>query len=185
MNQEQRWIRRLQKSAHEDSANQLVKQYYQEVFAFVYKQVMDEQEALDLTQEICIRMLQSIGMYDAKRASFRTWLYRIATNHCIDYFRSKSYKMGTKIDYIENQDFESSEDLLQDITKKEQMVELQTLLAQWEEETQFIVRYKLFLNQNFREIAAILQVPESTVKTKYYKVIRTLRNELEARRNDN
>lgn len=184
MNQEQRWIRRIQKSAHEDSANQLVKQYYREIFAFVYKQVLEEQEALDLTQEICIRMLQSIGTYEAKKASFRTWLYRIATNHCTDYFRSKRYKTEQKTEYIEEQDFESEENLLDGITEREQMTELQALLAQWDEERQLIVRYKLFLGQSFREIADTLYVPESTVKTKYYKAIRTIRKQMEARRHD-
>ena len=60
MDLESRWIRRVQQSAHEESANLLVKKYYKEIFAFVYKQVLDEQLALDLTQEIFIRVLQAI-----------------------------------------------------------------------------------------------------------------------------
>ncbi|MBM7578543.1 sigma-70 family RNA polymerase sigma factor [Jeotgalibacillus terrae] len=171
----------MQKSAHEESANQLVKHYYKEIFAFVYKQVMDEQEALDLTQEVCIRMLQSIENYDAGKASFRTWLYRIATNHCIDYFRSKSYKTESRIDYIEDQDVESTENVLEGVLKKEQMEGLQAVLARFDQDTQFIVRYKLFLEQSFREIAVSLNVPESSVKTKYYKAIRTIRKEMEER----
>lgn len=185
MNQEKRWIRRIQKSGHEDSANQLVTHYYKEIFAFVYKQVLDEQEALDLTQEVCIRMLQSIGHYDMKKAGFRTWLYRIATNHCIDYFRSRRYKTTRATDYIEDQEFESDEDLLESVSKKEDMQELQAALALCDEESQAIVRYKLFLEQSFREIAVDLHVAESTVKTKYYKAIRILRKEMEERRHDN
>lgn len=182
MDLEKRWIRHVQRSAHEDSANHLVKHYYKEIYAFVYKQIIDEQLALDLTQEVFIRMLQSIGSFDAKKASFRTWLYRIATNHCIDYFRSKGYRTKKQTEYIEEQDIESAENILQDITKKEQMRELQASLTLCDQTAQHIVRYKLFLDQTFAEIAVNLQLPESTVKTKYYKTIRFIRKEMEEKR---
>lgn len=184
MDLEKRWIRRVQRSTHEESANQLVKNYYREIFAFVYKQVVDEQEALDLTQEVFIRMLQSIDSFDARKASFRTWLYRIATNHCIDYFRSKVYRTIVQTDYIEEREVESAENILMDITKKEQMQELQACLALCDQIAQHIVRYKLFLDQTFTEIAVILQLPESTVKTKYYKSISFIRKELEEKRHE-
>ncbi len=184
MDLEKRWIRRVQRSAHEDSANRLVKTYYKEIFAFVYKQVVDEQAALDLTQEVFIRMLQSIGNYDARKASFRTWLYRVATNHCIDYFRSKGYKTTAKTAYIEEQDVESEENILQKLLQKEQIQELQSCLTLCDHTAQHIVRYKLFLDQTFAEIAVTLQLPESTVKTIYYKSIRFIRKEMEGKRND-
>lgn len=181
---EKRWIRRVQRSAHEDSANQLVKHYYKEIYAFVYKQVADDQSALDLTQEVFIRMLQSIGGFDARKASFRTWLYRIATNHCIDYFRSKGYRTLARTEYIDDQDVESAENILQHITQKEQVEELQIYLAQCDEMAQHIVRYKLFLDQTFVETALVLQLPESTVKTTYYKTIRFIRKRMEENRSD-
>lgn len=181
---EKRWIRRVQRSGHEDSANQLVKAYYKEIFAFVYKQVVDEQGALDLTQEVFIRMLQAISSYDSRKASFRTWLYRIATNHCIDYFRSKGYRTTARTDYIEEQEIESPEDILQEITQKERMQELQASLALCDHTAQHIFRYKLFLDQTFGAIAEALHLPESTVKTKYYKTVRFLRKEMEEMRYD-
>lgn len=181
---EKRWIRRIQRSAHEDSANQLVKHYYKEIFAFVYKQVVDDQAALDLTQEVFIRMLQSIGGFDARKASFRTWLYRIATNHCIDYFRSKGYRTLAQTDYIEDREVESTENILQHITQKEQVEELQIYLAQCDEVSQHIVRYKLFLDQTFAETAEALQLPDSTVKTTYYKTVRFIRKRMEENRSD-
>lgn len=181
---EKRWIRRVQRSAHEDSANRLVKTYYKEIFAFVYKQVVDEQTALDLTQEVFIRMLQSIGSYDTRKASFRTWLYRVAANHCIDYFRSKGYRTTAQTGYIGEQDVESQENVLQKVTQKEQLEELQAYLSLCDHTSQHIVRYKLFWDQTFAEIAVKLQLPESTVKTNYYKSIRFIRQEMEGKRND-
>lgn len=62
-----------------------MRSYYDEIYIFVLRQIDDEDAALDLTQDIFIAVLQSISAYKREVASFRTWLYRIATNKIIDY----------------------------------------------------------------------------------------------------
>lgn len=180
MDLESRWIRRVQQSAHEESANLLVKKYYKEIFAFVYKQVLDEQLALDLTQEIFIRMLQAIPNFNKKKAAFRTWLYRIASNHCIDYFRSKSYQAGQLTNYVEDLELLDVVDIVDYLIKKEDLEEVNHLLYKYEAHTQQILRYKLFLELTFQEIAGLLNISESTVKTRYYAGFKKLREEMEA-----
>ena len=177
---ESRWIRRVQQVAHEDSANKLVKKYYKEIFAFVYKQILDEHLALDLTQEIFIRMLQSIANFDSKKASFRTWLYRIASNHCIDFFRSKSFHASQQTIYVEEIELECAEDIVEQMMLKEDLKRMNELLYQYDPHAQQILRYKLFLELTFQEIAGLLGLSESTVKTKYYTVLKKLRKEMEA-----
>lgn len=177
---ESRWIRRVQQVAHEDSANKLVKKYYKEIFAFIYKQILDEHLALDLTQEIFIRMLQSIANFDSNKASFRTWLYRIASNHCIDYFRSKSFHAGQQTIYVEEVELECEGDIVEKIMIKEDLKRVNELLFQYDPHSQQILRYKLFLELTFQEIAGLLDLSESTVKTKYYALLKKLRQEMEA-----
>ena len=92
MENDQRWIKQIQKNASESAANNLVSKYYKEMYAFHYKQTLDPDLSLDVTQELFITVLQSIHAYDPKKASFRTWLYRIASNRIVDYFRSKHYR---------------------------------------------------------------------------------------------
>jgi len=174
------WIRRVQNSAHGESANKLVKKYYKEIFAFVYKQSFDEQLALDLTQEVFIRMLQSISNFDPKRAAFRTWLYRVASNHCIDYFRSKSFQAVKQTIYVEEIEIDGIDDVIEQVETKEQLVKVNELLLKFDSELQQIVRYKVFLELTFQEISSLMNLPESTVKTKYYAVIKKLRKEMKA-----
>lgn len=82
--QERKLIRKIKLFGSSKDANTLVKLYYDEIYGFVAKQMNDKDAAYDLTQEIFISMLHSIGSYQEKRASFRTWLYRIAINKIID-----------------------------------------------------------------------------------------------------
>lgn len=180
INFESRWIRKIQHNNDPISANKLIKKYYDPIFRFVYKQMLDEQLSLDLTQEIFIRVLHSITSFDDNKSSFQTWLYRIATNHCIDYFRSKQYKSTTWIDLVDEIEVEGTSDVELILEFEEQFSAIKHLLAKLPEQIQQIVRYKIYLNYTFAEISSIIHMPESTVKTNYYKAVKQLRKGMEA-----
>ena len=81
---ELRLIKKIQRNGDRAAADELVRHYYDEIYGFVRKQVSNADIALELTQEIFISMLKTIGLYDIKRgAGFRTWMYRIATNKVV------------------------------------------------------------------------------------------------------
>lgn len=65
----------------------------------MYRQTGNKEDSLDLTQEIFISVLRSIKTYRADKASFRTWLYRIATNKIIDQ-RRKQHPEFLDIEHI-------------------------------------------------------------------------------------
>lgn len=85
-------IRRIKKKQDKKAADELIRRYYREIYAFTYRQTGERELALDLTQEIFITVLQGIYAFDEKKAGFRTWAYRVAANRITDYYRSKSYK---------------------------------------------------------------------------------------------
>ncbi|MFP9130437.1 RNA polymerase sigma factor [Niallia sp. BSM11] len=176
---ERRWIRRVQKDGHEESANKLIHKYYKEIFSYTYRRVFDQQLAMDLTQEIFIRTLQSINNFDEKKASFRTWLYQIAENHCTDYFRSKGFRTRIKTDVVEQIEIASEDEVLLQVLHNHQLEELQCVLTTFDEQEQQILLGKLIDDLTFQQIAKKLHVPLSTVKTKYYKAIKNLKRELE------
>ncbi|MBB6698697.1 RNA polymerase sigma factor [Clostridium algidicarnis] len=104
LDHELKLIKNIQKKGHRESANILIKGYYSEIYGYVFKQTSCRQLAADITQEIFISMIRSIDNYNVERCSFRTWIYKIASNKIIDYYRSKNYKQWTSsmtIDCIE------------------------------------------------------------------------------------
>ena len=96
---ERRLIRKIKLFGSSKDADTLVRMYYDEIYYFVVRQINDRDAAYDLTQEIFISMLRSIGSYREKLASFRTWLYRIAENKVID-FRRRSIRWTVSLDNI-------------------------------------------------------------------------------------
>lgn len=179
MNNENRWIKQIQRHGNKDAANKLITKYYKEMFAYVYKQTLNRELALDFTQEIFIVVLRSIQNYDGKKASFRTWLYKLASNRLVDFYRSKTYKQINRTESIEDYDIEDEDDMTVSLEYKEEYEKVTSIINELPADIQQIIRLKLFGDYTFSEIAATEEIPESTVKTKYYAALKKIRKKME------
>ena len=103
MDEDTKTILKIQRHQSKRAADLLVRKYYQEIYAYIYRQISNKADSLDLTQEIFISALQTIIYYDPEKSTFRTWLYRIATNKVID-FRRKYKPVILSVDEIEIED---------------------------------------------------------------------------------
>lgn len=176
MDEEMRLIRKIQRTGDRAAADMLVRNYYDEIYRYVYKQTSDKHTAMDLTQNIFISMLQSIPNYEGKKAGFRTWLYRIATNKTIDYFRRRTAERKRILD-IADIDIPDEAEFTQQIDIRDLLSRLQDYINSLEMDLQQIFRLKFFGEYTFVQIAAALSLPESTIKSKYYRLLKTLREE--------
>lgn len=175
MNEEQRLIRKIQKSGDRTAADTLVRMYYDEIYRFLRKQTGDM--ALDLTQEVFISVLRTISRYDPKKgAGFRTWLYKIATDKVVDTFRSLAVRRTEtlSIDEIEPS---CESDFIQQLENKDFIERVCVFVGGLPPDTQKIFRLHIFGGYTFAEIAINMALPESSVKSKYYRLLNTLRKE--------
>ena len=179
MGNERSWIKKIKRNASESAANELVSKYYKEMYAFNYKQTLDFELSLDLTQEIFISALQSIKNHDSTKASFRTWLYKLASNRLVDYYRSKSYKYAQFEQSFEDHDFEDDTDMTISLEYKEDYEKINTLVNQLEARSQQIIRLKLFGEYTLQEIASIETIPLATVKKRNYAALKLIRKGME------
>lgn len=184
MNVEERWIKRIKKSRSHEAANELISRYYREMYAFVYKQTIDPELSYDLTQEIFISALKSIGNYDPKKATFRTWLYKVASNRVVDYFRSKHYQYRKLTEPLEESDIEEIGELTIRLEYKEEVEQIADTVSNLDTGIQQIVRLKLFGEYTLKEIACLLEIPLSTVKTRYYAGIKLIKKEMKVHQHD-
>src|SRR5918997_1615475 len=73
-------------AGREECFEELVRRYQRPIVAYVYRMVGDYDAALDLTQEVFIKVYNSLARYSAEY-KFSTWIYRIAHNAAIDHLR--------------------------------------------------------------------------------------------------
>jgi RNA polymerase sigma-70 factor (ECF subfamily) len=179
MDRDRKLIRKIKKKSDKDAANELISIYYKEIYAYVYKQTMDKELSMDLTQEIFINLLKSIYSYDEKKASFRTWLYKVATYRLVDYYRSKYYRYNSMTVSIDQFDIYDKEDIGITLENKADVEKIVSIVNRLDVSAQQIFRLKLFTDYTFLEISNVLGIPESTVKTKYYSMIKKIKRKFE------
>lgn len=169
---ELRLIKKIQRNGDRAAADELVRYYYDEIYAFVRKQVPESDISLELTQEIFISMLKTIGNYNIKRGTgFRTWLYKIAANKVIDWFRSRSYSKRIKTISLGDVEPVDEKDFIRKFESKDFVEKIYTFLGSVPADTQKIFRLRIFGGCTFSEIAKMEKIPEGSVKFKYYRLI--------------
>jgi len=161
------------------AADELISRYYDEIYRFAYRQSMFSNDpksvAQDLTQEIFISVLGSLYTYNSKKAGFRTWLYHVAGSRIID-SRRKIRPDEVQIDdtqiYVES-------DFTIDIQNKELLEKIEKYIKSQPSNLQRILRLHLYGDMTFTEISKLTGTPESTVKTRFYRCIKKIREEFE------
>jgi RNA polymerase sigma-70 factor (ECF subfamily) len=147
----------------------LMDRYFNELFSFVYNLIGQYQETEDLTQEIFFKTYQSLPKYNKEKASFRTWLYRVASNHTINYLKSSKYRKITSNE-LDLSYLKSETDIEKEIIKQEQMNQIITAMKNvLSEKHQKILALHYFSNFTVKEISEVMNIPDKTI----YKALKT------------
>jgi RNA polymerase sigma-70 factor (ECF subfamily) len=173
--------------AHDRAAfNEIVLRYKNKVFNYVRRMVHDASDAEDLTQETFVRAYLSIHSFQS-RASLNTWLFRIATNLCIDHSRrqKKVSAMTTSL----SQENEGEEETQRDIPdlafdpqrlllNRELGTKLDEALRELPEKLRTVVLLYDIEGLPYDEIANITGCPLGTVKSRLFNARNALRRKL-------
>ena len=171
--QEKKWIRAILRRGDRTAADALVRTYYDEIFAFVYRQTGDREDALDLTQECFIAALKSLPGYDPRKSGFRTWLYHIAAHKVIDKCR-RVHIMTLPLE----EDIPATEDFTKRLQDHAVLVQAEELVRQAAPLEQEIFRLRIYGDYSFPEIAVAIGQPEAKIKSRFYRLMAKLRKEL-------
>jgi RNA polymerase sigma-70 factor (ECF subfamily) len=173
------------KEGNEKAYEQLMKRYHKSVYYLALKMVRNTEDAEDLTQESFAKAFASIGSFDPKYA-FSTWLFRIATNSCIDHIRRKRLQTlsidqgvgneeGTgQMLQIEDQDHTPYEQFL----RNQRREYLNLALARLPERYQRLIELRYYRELSYEEVADELALPLGTVKAQLHRARELLMQEL-------
>ena len=155
------------------SFDTLVKRWEKQLLNYCYRMVNDIALAEDLRQEIFLRIYRSARTY-RPTAQFSTWLYRIATNLCLDTLAKQKRRKETPIAAYLGSKSEGFDDRLIDpsdtpdtvVVKKEIESRVRSALASLPEDLRVVVTLRHYNGMKFQEIAEIVECPISTVKSR-------------------
>jgi RNA polymerase sigma-70 factor (ECF subfamily) len=167
--QDQELLRRC--LAGENSAWEgLLTGYTRKVYNLCYRFTGRIDEAEDLTQEVFIKIFQTLKSYDAAQGSFSTWLNRVARNHLVDHYRrTKKDRVTSSLDddlaTVEEKPSHEAAPLAQ-VESRERKEVLQAGLDRLSPDLREAVVLRDLHDLDYQEIAQVLGVPEGTVKSR-------------------
>lgn len=143
------------RNGDKEALDQLVRKYYPQIYKYIYRRTGHKELAEDLTQETFLKLTRAIGRY-VPVAKFATFLYRIAQNTIIDHYRCAKTESEEIAEQWEEGEFGQVEDriLIESILKRIPIEQRECLILYY------------YQQLKYKEIAKILQIPVSTVKTR-------------------
>ena len=163
------------------SFEELVNRYQRPISAFVYRMVGDYDAALDLTQEIFIKVYASLARYRPE-FKFSTWIYKIAHNAAIDHLRrtssrERSLSVGTEAD---NYDLPlESEGLTpeQQSEREERRGEIENVVRSLPTAYRELIVLRHSQDLTYEEIVEVTGLPLGTVKNRLFRAREMMRQQ--------
>jgi RNA polymerase sigma-70 factor, ECF subfamily len=155
----------------------IVRLYNRRIYNLCYRFTNSPNDAEDLTQEVFIRIYRTLGSYDVEKGAFNTWLTTLTRNLLVDHFRrSKQDRMTDSMDASlgGEEDSPTLSAHLPDrgpspddrLASKETQRLVRTALARLSPDLREAVILRDLQDMDYKEIAAVLRVPEGTVKSR-------------------
>lgn len=152
---------------------QLVRKHTREVFGLCLRATGCKEESKDLTQEIFLKVFKAIEAFDGRRASFTTWLYRVARNHLVDYYRcSKKHRLTVPIDeeFLRLEQDPCREPSPPDqLERSERQALLQKALEQLPTGLREAVALRDLQGLEYTEVSRVLGIPSGTAKSRVHR----------------
>ncbi len=151
----------------------LLRRYKDMNYVTILKMISNKEDAEDLTIESFAKAFIHIEQYKPTYA-FSTWLFKIATNNCIDYFRRKNAKSKSN----EQQELEEGIDSLIDtqstgpenkLIKQQRKEFVVKIISELNPAYKVLIELRYFKEYSYEEMAAELDIPIGTVKAKLFR----------------
>jgi RNA polymerase sigma factor (sigma-70 family) len=155
---------------------ELMQRYKDSIYFMLLKMVNNRDDADDLTIEAFGKAFKNLHQYTPDYA-FSTWLFKIATNNCIDFIRRKK-KMTFSIDKSMENDsgqemqYEIKSPLLdpeENMIKKQKALVMRDVVEKLKPRYKRLVELRYFQERSYEEIADELQLPLGTVKAQLFR----------------
>jgi len=159
----------------ENSAwEELLKGHGRKIYNLCYRFTGRTSEAEDLTQEVFIKVFQTLRTYDAAQGAFSTWLNRVARNHLVDHYRrTRKDRLTSSIDEGDGQtaaDIEARPSQIEGpmarVESRERRELLQAALDRLSPDMREAVILRDLQDLEYEEISQVLGVPVGTVKSR-------------------
>ncbi len=165
----------------EGGFEELVRRYQRPISAYVYRMVGDYDCALDLTQEIFIKIYASLSRYRPE-FKFSTWIYKIAHNAAIDHLRrnagrERSINGGTESEPIQLAIESKGLSPEQQSEREERRIEIESVVRLLPTTYRELIVLRHSQDLTYEEIVEVTGLPLGTVKNRLFRAREMMRQQ--------
>lgn len=147
--------------------------YFDQIFLFINKRLMDEESAFDVTQQVFFNALTNLKQYQYRGVPFASFLYKIAINECNQYFRDQRKVRHVSINEEAIEGF--SEEVFSIDRTERAMEQLAKVIQSLKHEELTLIELRYFEQRSYMEIAEILGRSVSNCKVQVHRIIKKLK----------
>jgi RNA polymerase sigma factor (sigma-70 family) len=157
-----------------------IHRYHGPILGFLERMLADPGKAEDFTQETFVRLIRQLKKGEIP-LQIRPWLYRVATNLCKDYWRSKSVQKERSADELSDDLPDTKASVYEIYARQESRLEIIQTLEEIPAVQKEIILLRFYQDLKLQEIADTLELSLSGVKSHLYNGLRKLKKRLDER----
>jgi RNA polymerase sigma-70 factor (ECF subfamily) len=165
--------------AHEYDAQALAEiydRYAEPIYRYLYRTVGDSAQAEDLTGEVFVKLLQALNTPRAPREKLKGWLYRVAHNLAMDWFRQQGRSMTLALD----EELAADDDPPSRAVEKQELQQrLRLAIAQLTRDQQQVILLRFGEGFKIAEVSRLMGKSEGAVKILQHRAVKRLRRLLD------
>lgn len=156
----------------------LYERYMNQLYRYIYYRIGDPGLSEDFTEAVFLRVWESLASFDVDRISFKGWLFRVAQNLLVDYYRTRKNQHSLDEDFDFPDPQLSPEDRMI-ATEREALI--LSALKELKQEYQDVLTLRFVNGLNHSDTAKVLNRSVGAVRVLQHRALRALDKELEFR----
>jgi RNA polymerase sigma-70 factor (ECF subfamily) len=155
-----------------DAFGELYLQHLDTIYRYIYFRIAEPEEAQDLTEQVFLRAWEALPDYE-REGRFTSWLYRIAHNMTVDYYRRRKPIVSTSL--LESDVWESDAPVaLDQVIRAEEATALASAIAQLPEDQQQVIVLRFVEGLRHAEVARIMDKSENACRAIQHRALKSL-----------
>lgn len=162
----------------EKALGEIYDRYEARIYSYIYRRTGNESLAEDLTAQVFLKMLEAIRNDKGWRSSFSGWLYRIAHNAVIDYYRQRDRQQQVSLeDTLTTTASDHNPVVMAEASLDAER--LRSAISRLTDEQAEVVTLRFLEGYSIGEVALMLDKTEGSIKALQYRAVTTLRQLLQ------
>lgn len=152
-----------------NDSDAIYEEYRPKVFSYLYYQLNNYHDAEDLTEDVFVKVYSKIDTYDKNKASLSTWIFNVAKNTLIDYYRTRkdNLELMDNVKYVDDKDDMLSPTMLDDLARG---------LDNLSEDERDIIVLRYYEGYTLKEVSEMMKMSYGICKLKHSNALNKLKN---------